>query len=256
MVTFARSGLTCDPRLGLDERASRGALDWSTRRTSDNECMRASQRSRAKYPLATISAYGPDNRRATKLVVGILRRAGQEDPNPMRSWSTGAGDVRNDPVIAAELADWLSSQRVKDTVSYDRIIGCPHEEGIDYPIGRTCPHCPFWAGIDRFTHEPIPAPVAKMPPQEVLVELAKDRHTHPLDALESADAHRAVLVPPLLQVLERCVTDPDTASEEEAQLFCYALYLMAKWRETRAYQLVIRWLSLSDAASTACREMC
>ena len=76
------------------------------KRTSDGDLMRASQRSRAAYPLATISAYGPDNRRATKLVVGILRRAGQ-DMGPMRSWSTDAGDVRNDPVIAAELADWL-----------------------------------------------------------------------------------------------------------------------------------------------------
>ena len=168
----------------------------------------------------------------------------------MRTWSTDAGDVRNDPVIAAELADWLRSQGIKDTLSYDRIIGCPHEEGIDYPIGRTCPQCPFWASIDRFTHEPISAPVAKMSPDQVLIELGKDRTTHPLEALESADAHRGVLVQPLLQVLERCVTDPDLASEAEAQLFCYALYLMAKWRETRAYPLVIRWLSLPDAAST------
>ena len=153
-------------------------------------------------------------------------------------------------MIAAELADWLRSQGIKDTLSYDRIIGCPHEEGIDYPIGRTCPQCPFWAGIDRFTHEPISAPVAKMSPDQVLIELGKDRTTHPLEALESADAHRGVLAQPLLQVLERCVTDPDSASEADAQLFCYALYLMAKWRETRAYPLVIRWLSLPDAAST------
>jgi hypothetical protein len=148
------------------------------------------------------------------------------------------------------LADWLRNQGIKDTLSYDRIIGCPHEEGLDYPIGRTCPQCPFWAGIDRFTHEPISAPVAKMSPNEVLAELAKDRTTHPLEALGSADAHRGVLVQPLLDVLDRCVTHPDTASEEEAQLFCYALYLLAKWRGTRAYPLVIRWLSLSDGAST------
>jgi hypothetical protein len=183
-------------------------------------------------------------------VVGILRRAGQKDPNPMRSWSTDAADVRNDPVIAAELADWLRSQGIKDTVSYDRIIGCPHEEGLDYPLGRTCPRCPFWAAIDRFTHEPISAPVATMSPGQVLIELGKDRTTHPLEALTSADAHRGVLVQPLLGVLEHCVTHPDFASEEEAELFCYALYLLAKWREPRAYPLVIRWLSLSDAAST------
>jgi hypothetical protein len=133
---------------------------------SENERMRASQRSRANYPLATISAYGPQNRQATKLVVGILRRAGQKEANPMRTWSTDASDVRHDPVIAAELADWLRGQGIKDTVSYDRIIGCPHEEGIDYPIGRTCPQCPFWASIDRFTHEPFSAPVAKMSPDQ------------------------------------------------------------------------------------------
>ena len=213
--------------------------------------MRASHSSRPhKYPLATIAAYGPDTTRATKLVVGILPRAGQKDANPMRSWSTDASDVRNDPVIAAELADWLRSQGIKDTVSYDRIIGCPHEEGVDYPIGRTCPQCPFWAGIDRFTHEPLAAPTASMSPEQVLVELSKDHKSHPLEALESADAHRGVLVQPLLDVLDRCVTDPDTASEEEAGLFSYALYLLAKWRETRAYPLVVRWLSLSDAAST------
>ncbi len=212
--------------------------------------MFVSKRSGTKYPLATIAAYGPDNRRATKLVVGILRRARQKDPNQMRTWSSDAGDVRNDPVIAAEVADWLHSQGIKETLDYDRIIGCPHEEGIDYPMGRTCPRCPFWAGIDRFTHEPIRVPQGRMSPDEVLIELARDRNTHPLEALESADAHRGVLVETLLQVLERCVTNPDTASEEEAQLFCYALYLMAKWRETRAYPLVIRWLCLPEGVST------
>jgi hypothetical protein len=37
----------------------------------------------------------------------------------------------------------------------DGIIGCPHEEGTDYPEGASCPQCPYWAGRDRFTHERI-----------------------------------------------------------------------------------------------------
>jgi len=212
--------------------------------------MAASTAPRDKYPLATIAAYGPDNTRATKLVVAIVRRPGRSGRRQLRSWRSHAGDVRNDSMIAAEVADWLLSQRIKETIRHDRIIGCPHEEGTDYPIGRDCPQCPFWAGRDRFTHEPIPVPVAQMSPEEVLVDLGKDRSTHPLEALGSADAHRGVLVDPLLDVLERCVDDADTASEEEAQLFCYALYLMAKWRETRAYPLVVRWLCLPDAVST------
>lgn len=154
------------------------------------------------------------------------------------------------PDINVSVALTYEGQGTKDTVSHDRIIGCPHEEGLDYPMGRACPQCSFWAVIDRFTHEPIAAPVAKMSPQEVLFELGKDRNTHPLEALESAIAHRAVLIQPLLQVLERWVADPDRASEEDAQVFCYALYLMAKWRETRAYPLVVQWLSLPEVAST------
>jgi hypothetical protein len=90
--------------------------------------MRASQRPRAKYPPAIVSAYGPNNARATKLVDGILRRAGQENTDPMRSWSSDAIDVRHDSVIAAESADWLGSQGIKETDTYDRIIGCPHVE--------------------------------------------------------------------------------------------------------------------------------
>jgi len=29
------------------------------------------------------------------------------------------------------------------------ILGCPHEEGVDYPDGGTCPACPYWAGRER-----------------------------------------------------------------------------------------------------------
>ena len=32
----------------------------------------------------------------------------------------------------------------------ERIIGCPHDEGIDY-AGPVCPECPFWASRNRRT---------------------------------------------------------------------------------------------------------
>ena len=44
----------------------------------------------------------------------------------------------------------LRMHAVKGVVAVDRIIGCPHEEGIDYPEGGKCPACPFWASRDRF----------------------------------------------------------------------------------------------------------
>jgi Protein of unknown function (DUF1186)/SEC-C motif len=147
-------------------------------------------------------------------------------------------------VIAEDLAEFLRQHRVTDTVIADRIIGCPHEEGVDYPMGRACPQCPFWTGIDRFTHEAIRRPMPTLSPTDVLATLSRTRSDQPLAALESADAHREALVGPLVSAIERGLVDPAAATPEEATLFCYALYQLAKWRETKAYPLVIRWLSL------------
>jgi hypothetical protein len=208
---------------------------------------RRSRRS-AQYPLATIASYGPDNTFATKLVVSVLDGPGQRDPSTMRTWTTLAVDVRKDPTIAAGVADFLREHGVTHTTTSDRIIGCPHQEGIDYPMGRTCPQCPFWAGIDRFTHEPVTVPAPTMSVSDVLEALSADGAAPPEDALVAADGHRAALVEPLLAALDRGMADPQGASTEETNLFSHALYLVAKWRETRAYPYVLRWLSLSGEA--------
>jgi hypothetical protein len=197
-----------------------------------------------KYPIGTLAAYGPDNTRATKLVASVFRRPGQRDPDELHRWFINEGDIRNNPGIAEEIAEFFKSHRVKETAVGDCIMGCPHEEGIDYPMGRTCPHCPFWANIDRFTLEPIRPPAPTRSPEQILKELSVERDTQPLEALESADAHREALTEPLLQTLEHGLADPSGTPEGEATLFSYAMYLFAKWRETRAYPLIIRWLSL------------
>ncbi len=53
-----------------------------------------------------------------------------------------------------EVANFLKRHRVAESVTYDRIFGCPHEEGMDYPEGAACPFCPFWENVDRYTHKP------------------------------------------------------------------------------------------------------
>ena len=110
-----------------------------------------------KYPLGTIAAYGPDNKLATKLAVAVFRRPGDIEPVELRRWFSTSGDARKDPTIAAEVAEFLKGHGVQQTTRHDRIIGCPHEEGKDYPVGEKCPQCPFWHNIDRFTHKPIAA---------------------------------------------------------------------------------------------------
>ena len=78
--------------------------------------------------------------------------------------------------------------------------------------------------------------------------LSSDAPAPPRAALESADGHRTALVEPLLRAIDRGLANPLGASPEEAGLFAYAVYLLAKWREPRAYPYVVRWLSLPGEA--------
>lgn len=109
------------------------------------------QRKRIEYPAATIAFYGPDNTRASKVVVGIIRDATNE-PEPIRKWWSEE-DIRADHKIGAQIRAFLREHGAKSVAMTDRIIGCPHEEGVDYPEGTYCPQCPFWKNRDRFTHE-------------------------------------------------------------------------------------------------------
>jgi hypothetical protein len=105
------------------------------------------------YPIGTIACYGPDDRRATKLLASIVEHDGAE-PSEMRKWYAEDGDVRDTLEIMEETVGFLEHHGVRSVVIPDRIIGCPHEEGIDYE-GQTCPQCPFWANRDRWTGQLI-----------------------------------------------------------------------------------------------------
>ena len=133
--------------------------DFDTRhRMRDNERMleraRKRLRKRAKrglrgYPVATVALYGPDDTRATKLTVGIVP-AEDIAVTDLRRWFSEGADIRNDAGVAEEVLAFIDAAGARSIVMTDRIIGCPHEEGIDYE-GPTCPACPFWAGRDRWT---------------------------------------------------------------------------------------------------------
>jgi hypothetical protein len=106
------------------------------------------------YPVATIAFYGPTATFATKIVVSIVRNAGR-DPDALERWFSEDTDVRDNSAIADQVLAFLKEHGPKSLIVTDGLIGCPHEEGIDYPEGKSCPQCPYWAGRDRFTHERI-----------------------------------------------------------------------------------------------------
>ncbi len=76
-------------------------------------------------------------------------------PAYLERWFKEGGDVRNDHEVSEQILKFIRSHQVKSIVLADRIIGCPHEEGVDYPEGSTCPRSPFWAHGDRWSGEVI-----------------------------------------------------------------------------------------------------
>ena len=100
------------------------------------------------YPVAMIAFHGPDDTRATKLTIGIVP-AENADVADLRRWFSKGSDVRNDAAVAQEVLAFIEATGSKPVIMIDRIIGCPHEEGIDYQ-GLTCPACLFWAGRNRW----------------------------------------------------------------------------------------------------------
>jgi len=113
-----------------------------------------SEHGTGEYPVATIACYGPSATLATKVVVGIFLKQ-SDDPEFLERWYSEEVDVRLVPEIAEEVAALLKKHAIKTVVAPERILGCPHEEGIDYPEGARCPKCSFWAHRDRFSHDLI-----------------------------------------------------------------------------------------------------
>ena len=118
---------------------------------------RLSKRSRRGFrgfPAATVAWYGPDDTRATKAVVSIVPDKGSE-PTHQATFVGGGADLREDPFTGDQVVAFVEKHDAVSVFVAGEVLGCPHEEGIDYPEGHPCPQCPFWAHRDRFTHDPI-----------------------------------------------------------------------------------------------------
>jgi hypothetical protein len=105
------------------------------------------------WPIATIAFYGPNLDQATKVAVGIVPSENAE-PQQLRDWKVDHGDIRADPGVAREILEFIEGHRVLSVAMTDTIIGCPHQQGIDYQ-DEWCPVCEFWHGRDRFTGQRI-----------------------------------------------------------------------------------------------------
>lgn len=102
------------------------------------------------FPRATLAFYGPDDRKATKAVLGIFLREGDEVT--IHRYFSEEKDIRFKIDIQEDVLARLREHEVRTLILREEIFGCPHEEGVDYPVGESCPRCLFWKGRDRFAN--------------------------------------------------------------------------------------------------------
>ncbi|MBI3760564.1 MAG: hypothetical protein HY260_01700 [Chloroflexi bacterium] len=134
---------------GRDERSNAVAHKHRTKSKANRRQLAGAPRrpavrspSKIKYPIATIAHYGPDDKTVTKIAVGIIE---SEDAELIVERWLGS-DVMTNSEVQVQIAGFIAAHGAKQVVIAEGMMGCPHEEGIDFPNGEECPYCPFWRG--------------------------------------------------------------------------------------------------------------
>jgi HEAT repeat protein len=95
-----------------------------------------------RYPIGTVALYGPDDTTTTKIVAAVIKR---EKAEPILERWVGTS-ISNNPKVRRQIGEFFDRHQVKSVVATEGNLGCPHEEGLDFPSGEDCPFCPYWAG--------------------------------------------------------------------------------------------------------------
>lgn len=95
-----------------------------------------------RYPIGTVAFYGPNDRVITKIAAGVIV---DENAAPIIERWVGT-DVATSPKVQEEMKAFFRQHGVHSVAMSDGNMGCPHEEGLDFPQGEDCPFCPFWKG--------------------------------------------------------------------------------------------------------------
>jgi len=100
------------------------------------------QQGQPKFPIGTVALYGPDDKTTTKIAAAVIRHEGAE---PILKRWVGT-NVTTSPKVQKELQEFFQQHGVQSVAMSEGNMGCPHEEGEDFPLGEDCPFCPFWRG--------------------------------------------------------------------------------------------------------------
>jgi hypothetical protein len=93
-------------------------------------------------PIGTGALYGPDDKTTTKIAAWVILHDSAEPI--MQRWV--AMEVMENAKVQQEMKEFFLQYGVKQVAMAEGNMGCPHEEGEDFPHGEDFPFCPFWKG--------------------------------------------------------------------------------------------------------------
>src|SRR5258708_26111673 len=104
--------------------------------------------------MAHLGFYGPEDRKASKGVLGIFEFEGGEPV--LHKWvrDTADKDLRYDVSLQNAWIEIIRREGAQTLSTIEEINCCPPEESIYYPVGEPCAGCPFWAARVRPRHMP------------------------------------------------------------------------------------------------------
>jgi len=104
-----------------------------------------------RFPIGTIALYGPNDKITTKIVATVIIN---ENAKPILKRWVGT-KLKGNQKVLRETKAFFKKHKVKSVAISEVNLGCPHEEGEDFPVGEDCPFCPFWKGKQGSAgHEP------------------------------------------------------------------------------------------------------
>jgi hypothetical protein len=132
-----------------------------------------------------LAFYGPDDKKASKAVLGIIASRGAEPQ--LHKWFAKSSDkdLRYNVKLQNAWIEIIRREGMRSLAMMEEINGCPHEEGVDYPLGQECPECPFWA------HRRRPVDLLS-PPATVVTAIASYRRDQ-WERLLAGAAEREIL---------------------------------------------------------------
>jgi hypothetical protein len=90
-------------------------------------------------PVGVLAFYGPSPEKCTKAVATVV------DLKKALIVAVFDGpDVQRNQALLNKVFAFFKEHDVAQAVVFEELLGCEHEEGVDFEEGETCPLCPDW----------------------------------------------------------------------------------------------------------------